>query len=648
MSLKNSGGGGMKTMTYDYSAICNKFDDYEVYLNPRVCHDYNGKSYCPPFPMQFASRASGFVLAIDEQIKRKKDIAFDSAQKLKKYYELEAKKKEEKENIELEKFIEEQKHKKKLVLAPNKKISEINSFFSRKNKKELRYETCESVQTRRSIHRCKTKLEKKIIEDARSEYFNNVLLINDEMWLDSIRERLGIKKTPFFTREVLTKLNISTIEAPKLVQVENEIVKEEISTLSEEQVAQLEEFETKENNELLQLVYHSVESIEKQEKVEVEEKLEISLENDSDDEYDLGAILKKVIKTKVEKVKVKKVPKFELPKMGCSSIEKIVPVATFKPITSKVKKNRLCRSLKLNSESCKRLDCSYLHNVDDLQLIICKYAANCKRVQKVGECKYINIDGGCQYLHQGETLDGFLVREGFKSEVVIQTKIEETQVNIEPKIVYVPSINKELAWKQPNSKILLHNTQIQPVIPVISKVEKTVEEEKKVEIPKLKTMWCDSLINGTNCRHGLNCRFAHSIDELSFPPCFHSSKCLFVKKDMNGNFYNSQGKFCKGIHPQETKENYLFRNGIVVPSQPKIELKEKTVICNTVFNGVKCTRQQCYFAHNEHELNIRECTFPSCRFVTYTNGKIINVGPTKCKYFHKGETKSSYFTRMMN
>ena len=75
-----------------------------------------------------------------------------------------------------------------------------------------------------------------------------------------------------------------------------------------------------------------------------------------------------------------------------------------------------------------------------------------------------------------------------------------------------------------------------------------------------KTSLCSSVINKTICGHGNRCNFAHNISELTIMPCKHGACCFNISVSNTGLVYNSQGRFCKYIHPQETITNYISRN----------------------------------------------------------------------------------------
>ena len=96
----------------------------------------------------------------------------------------------------------------------------------------------------------------------------------------------------------------------------------------------------------------------------------------------------------------------------------------------------------------------------------------------------------------------------------------------------------------------------------------TLANQQKLREAKKYTKLCDSVTSGKPCRHGNQCRFAHSIDQLTVSLCFFKENCRHVKK-VDGLFTNIDGKpCCSHIHPGETKDHFLKRNGVQLPTLP--------------------------------------------------------------------------------
>ena len=101
-------------------------------------------------------------------------------------------------------------------------------------------------------------------------------------------------------------------------------------------------------------------------------------------------------------------------------------------------------------------------------------------------------------------------------------------------------------------------------------------DKDKIRQQLKRTKMCMSVSNGTTCPHGVNCRFAHSPDELSISDCFFGSRCKFVCC-RNGVFSNTGNKPCQHRHPGETEDNYFKRTGLpdfrpkkAVPVKPEM------------------------------------------------------------------------------
>jgi hypothetical protein len=80
-----------------------------------------------------------------------------------------------------------------------------------------------------------------------------------------------------------------------------------------------------------------------------------------------------------------------------------------------------------------------------------------------------------------------------------------------------------------------------------------------------KTRMCRFVTKQTECAHGEQCRFAHTIDELTPKVCDFGEACKFL---------HSKDKPCSYIHSFETKLEYCQRLAIVPPS-PKVVGKQE-------------------------------------------------------------------------
>ena len=73
-------------------------------------------------------------------------------------------------------------------------------------------------------------------------------------------------------------------------------------------------------------------------------------------------------------------------------------------------------------------------------------------------------------------------------------------------------------------------------------------------LENFKTRMCNSLDTREICRHGGNCRFAHSLEELVIRDCHFKDKCRFVK--IKGS------NTCRNKHPQESQDDFIKRTGL--------------------------------------------------------------------------------------
>lgn len=101
-----------------------------------------------------------------------------------------------------------------------------------------------------------------------------------------------------------------------------------------------------------------------------------------------------------------------------------------------------------------------------------------------------------------------------------------------------------------------------------------LEEKKKKDAVLTKTKMCESFTKGTVCRHGKNCRFAHTLDEMVVQPCKYGYECKFVTFT-NGFCHISRKGRCDNIHPNEQLENFYVRTGLKKLPPPTEEEMEK-------------------------------------------------------------------------
>lgn len=185
-------------------------------------------------------------------------------------------------------------------------------------------------------------------------------------------------------------------------------------------------------------------------------------------------------------------------------------------------------------------------------------------------------------------------------------------------------------------------------------------------IENVKTKLCKSVILDIECPHKIECRFAHSVNELKNNPCIYGDNCKFVR-NINNKYINFKNKVCDHMHPNETLENYRERmcedyhnldkfikkdkrnrnNGFDI-------LKDKTKIDNHLKKTRMCIHKNCKkgsncaFAHSKNELVLINCVFgDSCKFVKQDGNKFINISKTKiCYHRHQGESLANLYNRI--
>jgi hypothetical protein len=659
------------SFSFTNKTVKNSWDEFSFTMKKK-----SNKYFDVAPPMIFeSSRGLAGEVALEDSTMRsiKKKAEMEASRKFREARENEF---NEEADRKLQAFLESEKAKPKVEVTVESKKHHNGKFKPRAEKK------IKVVESNHNEARRAKKKEKKVLDKARSEFFQNSSLLFDDSWIISIGQALGMEKPQFHIREIKEKLNLSCVEKNTIAKVEDEITKSEVADLTEEQLEILAE-EVKQDDQEIRAVI-SVQAIEEAEAKRIEEAKEREILEEKktflsklsqilvtkkeaadakvleekeakarEEIEDLLSIMSAKDRKKYEEMLARKkkeeISRIQKSEEKNSEIEELKNLKMGAESFMKPKKNRLCRSLKLGAEPCTKESCSFLHNLEELKFTPCTHK-KCGRVKMVGQGKYVNIGIGCQFIHQNETPSGFFIREGYMAQPVVE--IDKEQVVLSP-VSSVVEVKVEIlncnAWKEVNSKIYSYPGQEVEEVKVTTSVTRV--EPASVAVVNNKTKLCDSFFSGNPCRHGEKCRYAHNTDDLVIRDCPHGRDCLFVLRH-KGTFQNTEGKFCKCIHPDESRENYFVRNEISVkPVEKKPECcKTKTKICNSVSQGVKCRHKNCAFAHNENELNIRECTFPECKLVVLdSQGNIWNANPrNKCVFFHKGETKRSYFCRMLS
>ena len=90
-------------------------------------------------------------------------------------------------------------------------------------------------------------------------------------------------------------------------------------------------------------------------------------------------------------------------------------------------------------------------------------------------------------------------------------------------------------------------------------------DKKKLDDVLTNTTLCRSVTDKKKCYH-IDCRFAHSIEQLKPRECRFGNSCGFVKNMENGRYINNKfgktGKKCSALHPGEHQRSLCDRLGL--------------------------------------------------------------------------------------
>ncbi|MEY3191812.1 MAG: hypothetical protein RL305_411, partial [Pseudomonadota bacterium] len=75
------------------------------------------------------------------------------------------------------------------------------------------------------------------------------------------------------------------------------------------------------------------------------------------------------------------------------------------------------------------------------------------------------------------------------------------------------------------------------------------------------TKMCTFISNNKDCKHGINCRYAHSLNQLRVSNCLFGNSCKKFINDGNISDKNNIDE-CKFKHPIETDDQFFIRIGL--------------------------------------------------------------------------------------
>ena len=155
---------------------------------------------------------------------------------------------------------------------------------------------------------------------------------------------------------------------------------------------------------------------------------------------------------------------------------------------------------------------------------------------------------------------------------VFINNLADAIINFEKPIETNKVVNKEMKTKKPtkieklaNKKIIMGSENWQTVKNKKerkhqdfsdTKIEFCFTENKKTEMCKF------FLRNPALCKRGVECNYAHSINELAVSACFYDKNCKLVIFTKNG-CENRKDKNCKFKHSTETLDSYFARIGLI-------------------------------------------------------------------------------------
>jgi hypothetical protein len=120
--------------------------------------------------------------------------------------------------------------------------------------------------------------------------------------------------------------------------------------------------------------------------------------------------------------------------------------------------------------------------------------------------------------------------------------------------------SKNISKKTPTKILLGHRSYQEELHEKEAYYVVPLDKERRTD-SFVKTRMCTTVDKNENCRHGENCRFAHSLDELKISNCLFEQRCRFVRMS-NGELINYGEKVCSHKHPHETKDTFFTRTGL--------------------------------------------------------------------------------------
>ena len=110
-------------------------------------------------------------------------------------------------------------------------------------------------------------------------------------------------------------------------------------------------------------------------------------------------------------------------------------------------------------------------------------------------------------------------------------------------------------------------------------ISKNALHSHNLKKPKKSSRMCKFVLDKLPCKHGDNCRFAHSLAEIKIECCKKGDDCMFIRKNGNKYINGADGRKCFFRHRGETDDDFYIRHGYkAAPAPEKVPL-----VCKPVF-----------------------------------------------------------------
>jgi len=393
------------------------------------------------------------------------------------------------------------------------------------------------------------KPKKMKLEDVKKSHIREKNKLNDE-----IRQvKISIKRCDETIRRLKSQNNISVYENKQIEK--NMLLKKDLEQKLKTTEDNLKDIQDIKKFEEIFKVQNIEETPEEEIVVKVEKKIVKPVK-----QCDIILVVKPVVTIKEQKIEQHVEDNSGwinvVDKKKKNNIPPVITTSTL--VKNNINKTKVCESLKTKVK-CRHGDkCRFAHTKEELVIKKCDFSSNC-------------TNQNCQFKHDSETDYDFYSKVGFNvnKPVVNLNPIVKSSSSTPKSWASMASINcfvpRQSLNRSLNSSL---NSSLSSSLATSLSSSMANTPRNKVEnvniLNNSKTKLCNSLETGEKCKHGLKCRFAHSIDELVPKKCNYGDECHMVNiKNINGNmlFFNiNKDKICKYQHASESIETYRKRN----------------------------------------------------------------------------------------